>query len=68
MSSSNPEYRSDKPHKLSWDFKKEMGFAVAAVALFAVLLAYREYPYAVGWLMFSLFSFGIWRIGKGRFR
>jgi hypothetical protein len=53
---------------LNTDFGKGLAFALASLAVFAILLLVRRPHWAEPWLVASLFTFVVWRLGRGASR
>lgn len=51
---------------LDTDFKKGIAFALLSLTTFALLLLVRRPQWANPWLIASVFTFAVWRLGRRR--
>jgi hypothetical protein len=51
---------------LNTDFKQGVAFALLSMTMFALLLLIRRPEWANPWLIASVFTFAVWRLGRQR--
>jgi hypothetical protein len=71
MTTANPGQRDPKqpsPFSLDRDFKAETAYVVLSIAVWIGLIVTARLAWAVAWFMVTFFMFGVWRIGRARFK